>query len=105
LASKLTGSCATQARESTVHALSSSNLRTQSGEVLRRWRRAREEGVGSEDQSPESYEELLAIHDMDLAAQQRRVNVVACGLVQRHKGTSQEGVMNFHLCSCRLNIS
>ena len=32
------------------------------------------------------------------AAQQRRVNVVTCTLVLRHKASSQEGVMNLHLC-------
>ena len=32
------------------------------------------------------------------AAQQRRVYVVTCTLVFKHKATSKEGVMNFHLC-------
>ena len=32
------------------------------------------------------------------AGQQRRVNVVTCTLVLRHKASSQEGVMKLHLC-------
>ena len=32
------------------------------------------------------------------AGKQRRVNVVTCILVHRHMATSQEGVMNVHLC-------
>ena len=39
------------------------------------------------------------------AAQQRRVNVVTCIFVRRHKAKSQEGVMNFHLSLCPLSTS
>ena len=49
-------------------------------------------------QSTGMHERSCATVEMSFESAQQRFNVVTCILVQRHETTSQEGVMNFHLC-------